>query len=70
MTESHTAYLYLIQIRYRVRYITWLRLRAWAQANASNMSEACDLLLGHALDHQNVASDPNELIRLRAVSHA
>lgn len=70
MSVTPQAYLSMIQIRYRIRYITWLRTRAWAQANNSGMSETVDRLLGEALDHLGVASDPNELMRLTDPSRA
>lgn len=61
------AQLSKIQIRYHIRYITWLRTRAWAHLQRTSMSEASDALLAAGLDHMGVTSDPNVLLLLPSV---
>lgn len=61
------AQLSKIQIRYHIRYITWLRTRAWALQNHTSMSDSCDTLLATALTAQGVTSDPNMLLQLPLV---
>jgi len=59
------ALLTRIQIRYRIRYITWLRCRAWAGSQKMSMSEACDHLLSLALDSVGVSADANTLLNYK-----
>ena len=58
------AQLSRIQIRYHVRYLTWMRLRAWALSCRFSMSDACDALLSAGLDAAGVTADPHVLLQL------
>jgi len=64
------AQLSKIQIRYNIRYITWLRIRAWAKTQNSSMSASCDHLLAVALDEVGVTADPNKLLQMPLVHSA
>lgn len=64
MTQQPSAALDTIQIRYRISYLTWLRMQAWSRANEGSMSAACDHLLNYALERLGVSSDPAVLLGL------
>ena len=64
MLQQPSVTLDTIQIRYRISYLTWLRMRAWAQANEGSMSRACERLLWVALNHLGVTEDPAVLLGL------
>ena len=50
------------QIRYRIRYLTWMRLHAWATSHGTTYSRACDTLLAEALTAHGVPTDPADLL--------
>ena len=54
-----------IQIRYRISYLTWLRMRLWKQQRPITMSLACNMLLNKALDDEGITRDPNVLLGLQ-----
>ena len=58
------AQLSRIQIRYHIRYLTWLRVRAHALRQRISMSDACDSLLSAGLDGAGVTADPHVLLQL------
>ncbi len=64
MTQQPSAALDTIQIRYRISYLTWLRLKAYAQYAQLGMSYACDAMLGQGLDDVGIATDPAVLLGL------
>jgi len=64
MTQQPSAALDTIQIRYRISYLTWLRMKAWAQKEGLSVSDACEILLDHALTEYQVTADPNVLLGL------
>ncbi len=64
MTQQPSATLDIVQIRYRISYLTWLRMKLWAQSNQVSVSAACEWLLMHALDHQRIPIDPAMLLGL------
>ena len=70
MTQQPSVALDTIQIRYRISYLTWLRMRAWAQHSEFSMSEACSLLLAFALDQKGVTIDPAVLLGLEQKPNA
>ena len=64
MTQQPSAALDTIQIRYRISYLTWLRMRLWKQQRPITMSVACNTLLNKALDDEGITRDPNVLLGL------
>ena len=64
MHQQPSVALDTIQIRYRISYLTWLRMRAWAQHQHLSVSVACGDLLDLALSEQGVANDPAVLLGL------
>ena len=50
------------QIRYRIRYLTWMRLHAWATWHNVSCSRACNTLLTEALTNHGVPADPAALL--------
>ncbi len=64
MTQQPSAALDTIQIRYRIKYHTWLRMQAWSRRENKSMSTACDLLLMVALDVAQIPRDPAVLLGL------
>lgn len=64
MTQQPSAALDTIQIRYRLAYLTFLRMKAWKQSRPITMSVACNTLLNIALDEQEVTRDPAVLLGL------
>lgn len=64
MTQRPSAALDTIQIRYRIAYLTWLRMRLWKQQRPITMSVACNRLLNKALDDEGVTSSPTRLLGL------
>ncbi len=64
MTQQPSAALDTIQIRYRISYLTYLRMKAWAQHSGFSASETCGLLLAFALDRKGVTDDPAVLLGL------
>jgi len=64
MPQQPSAALDTIQIRYRISYLTWLRMKAWKQDNLPSMSKACNVLLDYALDKEGVTRDPAVLLGL------
>ncbi len=64
MIQQPSAALDTIQIRYRISYLTWLRMKALAQPFNMSISAVCNRLLDEALDDNNVPRDPNVLLGL------
>lgn len=64
MTQQPSAALDTIQIRYRLPYLTFLRMKAWKQRLPISMSGACNVLLSLALDSEGVTADPAVLLGL------
>jgi len=64
MPQQPSAALDTIQIRYRIPYITWLRMQAWKRNRFGSMSVACARLLKNALDDAGVTADPAVLLGL------
>ncbi|GAI64857.1 unnamed protein product [marine sediment metagenome] len=64
MTQQPSAALDTIQIRYRISYLTWLRMRLWKQQRPITMSVACNMLLNKGLDDEGVTGDPAVLLGL------
>lgn len=64
MTQQPSAALDTIQIRYRLPYLTFLRLKLWKQSRSVSMSVACNTLLNNALDDAGVSRDPAVLLGL------
>lgn len=64
MPQQPSAALDTIQIRYRITYLTFLRMKAWKQRQPITMSVACNALLNKALDVEGVTADPNVLLGL------
>ena len=64
MPQQPSVALDTIQIRYRISYLTWLRMKAWAQKEGLSVSDACGILLDHALTEYGVTADPNVLLGL------
>jgi len=64
MTQQPSVALDTIQIRYRIGYMTFLRMMAWKRTQPVTMSEACDRLLNNALDEQGITRDPAVLLGL------
>ncbi|MBA7613098.1 hypothetical protein ES703_20341 [subsurface metagenome] len=64
MPQQPSAALDTMQIRYRINYLTWLRMQAWKRSRPVTMSVACNLLLNVALDKEGVSRDPNVLLGL------
>jgi len=64
MTQQPSAALDTIQIRYRISYLTWLRMKAYAQFGTLTISKACNNLLVYALDLSGITDDPNVLLGL------
>jgi len=64
MTQQPSAALDTIQIRYRISYLTFLRMKAWKQSGSLSMSEACNWLLTVALDELGVSNNPSVLLGL------
>lgn len=64
MTQQPSAALDTIQIRYRIPYLTWLRMRAWGRHYHAGPSEACHILLQLALNEQGITEDPAVLLGL------
>ncbi len=62
MNQQHSASLDIIQIRYRISYMTWLRMMAWKRQRPVTMSVACNTLLNNALDDAGVTRDPGVLL--------
>ena len=54
-----------IQIRYRISYLTWLRMKLWKQSRPITMSVACNMLLNKGLDEHGITRDPNVLLGLK-----
>jgi len=65
MPQQRSATLDDIQIRYRIPYLTWLRMKAWAKGRTGSLSYACAFLLCHALDDLRVTADPAVLLGLQ-----
>ncbi|MBA7474252.1 hypothetical protein ES707_09600 [subsurface metagenome] len=64
MTQQPSAALDTIQIRYRIGYMTFLRMMAWKRTQPLSMSKACNVLLNCALDEMKVTRDPAVLLGL------
>jgi len=64
MPQQPSVTLDTIQIRYRISYLTWLRMRAWAQHQGLSLSAACGVLTDLALNEQGVTADPAVLLGL------
>ena len=64
MPKQPSATLDTIQIRYRIAYMTFLRMMAWKRQRPVTMSVACNTLLNNALDEAGVTRDPNVLLGL------
>jgi len=64
VTQQPSAALDTIQIRYRISYLTWLRMQAWRRGHPISMSEGCNMLLDRALDDLGITADPNVLLGL------
>jgi len=64
MPQQPSVTLDTIQIRYRISYLTWLRMKAWGQQQDMSPSEACQVLLFLALNEQGVTADPAVLLGL------
>ena len=64
MPQQPSVALDTIQIRYRISYLTWLRMRAWAQHQELSVAKACGVLLDLALSEQGVSADPAVLLGL------
>lgn len=64
MPQQPSAALDTIQIRYRINYLTWLRMQAWKRGHPISMSEGCNMLLDRALDDLGITADPNVLLGL------
>ncbi len=62
MTQRPSAALDTIQIRYRISYLTWLRMKVWKQSDPMSMSQACNMLLVRALDDYEITRDPAVLL--------
>ncbi len=64
MPQQPSATLDTIQIRYRINYMTFLRMMAWKRQRPVSMSVACNTLLNNALDEAGVTRDPGALLGL------
>ncbi len=64
MPQQPSVALDTIQIRYRISYLTWLRMKAWAQQQGLSTSDACGILLDRALTEYGVTADPAVLLGL------
>lgn len=64
MTQQPSATLDTMQIRYRIAYMTFLRMMAWKRTRSVTMSVACNTLLNNALDDAGVTRDPGVLLGL------
>ena len=64
MTQQPSVALDTIQIRYRIDYLTFLRLKAWKQTHDFSMSVACNKILACGLDMMGVTTDPAVLLGL------
>ncbi len=62
MTQQLPAKLDTIQIRYRIVYLTFLRMMAWKRQRSVTMSVACNTLLNNALDDAGITRDPAVLL--------
>lgn len=62
MTQQSSATLDKIQIRYRISYLTWLRMQAWSRKQNKSMSRCCNALLSYALNQLEVPRDPAVLL--------
>jgi len=62
MTRQDGATLDTVQIRYRIAYMTFLRMMAWKRKRPVTMSVACNTLLNNALDDAGVTRDPAVLL--------
>ena len=65
MTEQCSAKLDTIQIRYRIAYMTFLRMMAWKRQRPVTMSVACNTLLNNALDEYGITRDPAVLLGVK-----
>lgn len=64
MIPQPSAALDTIQIRYRISYLTWLRMKAWGAKYHLGPSVACHALLMQALEAEGVTEDPAVLLGL------
>ncbi len=64
MTQQPSAALDTMQIRYRIPYMTFLRMMAWKRGRPFTMSQACNKLLTRALDEIGITNDPAVLLGL------
>lgn len=62
MTQQDGDTLDVIQIRYRIAYMTWLRMLAYKRSRPITMSVACNTLLNNALDDIGITRDPAVLL--------
>lgn len=65
MSQQPSAVLDTIQIRYDLSYLTYLRMKSWAQSRSVSMRLACNTLLNNALDEHGVTRDPAVLLGVR-----
>ena len=68
MPQQPSVALDTMQIRYRIGYMTFLRMMAWKRTQPVTMSVACDTLLNNALDDQGITRDPAVLLGMKEKS--
>jgi len=64
MPQQPSVALDTMQIRYRISYMTFLRMMAWKRTQPITMSQACNMLLNVALDEMGVTNDSAMLLGL------
>lgn len=64
MTQQPLTPLDTIQIRYRISYLTFLRMKVWGRQYQLGPSVACHALLMQALEANGVSEDPAVLLGL------
>ena len=65
MPQQPSAALDTIQIRYRISYLTWLRMRAFRQGYPLSMSQSCNMLLECGLNQYGITKDPAVLLGVK-----
>jgi len=65
MPQQPSVTLDTIQIRYRISYLTFLRMMAWKRQRPVTMSVACNTLLNNALDEYGITRDPAALLGVK-----
>jgi len=64
MPQQPSVALDTIQIRYRLPYLTFLRMKSFKQGYPLSMSQACNMLLECGLDQYGITKDPAVLLGL------